>query len=141
MIRLVSKILVFLALVFGGFGKANTSSYRGKDMTETYEIYPLPQNIEYEEETLTITKNVNLITMGEIDEATVNKAYDVISLKPVLTKRTDTVSDVNTNVVLAVYGSNYSSLINDDVSYIPDKIDAYYLEINNKNIVPVTDSV
>ena len=144
MIRIVSKILVFLALVFGGVGKANTNSYRGKNMTETYEIYPLPQNIEYEEETLTITKNVNLITMGEIDEATVNKAYDVISLKPVLTKKTDTVSDVNTNVILAVYGSNYSSLINDDVSYIPDKIDAYYLEINNKNIVVVgkdTDAV
>lgn len=105
--------------------------------SQNYEIYPSPQEIHYEDKSLTITNKINLVYDESIDKATLNKASDVLSRKEVLFKKSSTIKNDQTNLVLALEGSQLANIVSGDLSYISSKIDAYYLEINENNIIIV----
>ena len=132
MLRILKLLLMLLPITFGSFN--NTVQLRSNpSMSEQYDIYPIPQSVEYGNEYLNITKRVNIVTKGNVDDATKEKAVDVISLKPVLSTFSTEEKENITNIVLATYESEYRS--GDTYSYIPTHIDSYYLEINSQSIV------
>ena len=132
MFKLLKALFLITPLFLGVAGKTSFPQIN-EVSTVTYDIYPIPQQIEYSNETLTISRNVNIVTKGDVDDATKEKAIDVVSLKPVLSSISNTEDSSKTNLVLATYASNYRS--GSEYAYIPTHIDSYYLEINNDNIV------
>ncbi len=141
------KSLIFVPLLIGilameGIGQRNGVAVMANSDNETsekeYEIYPTPQEITYEDGFITLTKRVNVYFESSIDIYTKNKLYDVLSLKDVKSHNVSEItSNENFSINLGVYKSNeavdkmYSSK---DLTYLEEKIDAYYLEINNNAI-------
>ena len=141
MFRLLKLLFVLFPVVFGSIN-TNHAIRRSPVMSETYEIYPIPQSVEYGDSHLIILNKVNIVTKGMVDDATKEKAVDVISLKPVLSSFSNDVKEGYTNVVLATYASNYVN--GSEYEYIPTHIDSYYLEINENDIIIVgkdTDAI
>lgn len=132
MLRILKLLLMLLPITFGSFNNA-VQLRSSPSMSEQYDIYPIPQSVEYGNEYLNITKRVNIVTKGNVDDATKEKAVDVISLKPVLSTFSTEEKENITNIVLATYESEYRS--GDTYSYIPTHIDSYYLEINSQSII------
>lgn len=136
MIRAIAKLFLLVPLIFGSginknmIKKTNASS-------DIYEIYPTVRNIEYGDSVLDFDKDVNIIFNDNVDKYTKEKAFDVISLKNVIARISNSVDNSKINVVLGIYSSTdlASSMVDEDISYIDNKIDGYYLEINSKNII------
>ena len=134
MFRLLKILFLVTPFLFGSVNKIN-KQMTSEDISMTYDIYPIPQNVEYLDKTLTLTKNISIVTKGDVDDATKEKAVDVLSLKPVLTSFLNQENDSLTNLILATYDSSYRS--GSDLDFIPNHIDSYYLEINENNIIIV----
>ena len=130
LLKLFKTLFMLIPVLFGGINK-NMRSY--DDMNKTYEIYPLPRSVTYGDKTLNLKKNINIVIKGYVDEATKEKAIDVLSIKPVLSKMSKEVEENANNLILATYASKYLS--GEEYQYISTKIDAYYLEINENNII------
>ena len=128
MFRPLKSIFLILPLLCGSisFTPSRTSEM------DPYLIYPIPQSVEYDVRTLRMTENVNIVTKGEVDQYTIEKAIDVVSLQPVFSRVTNEVDNSKTNLILATYDSHYRT--GSDYDYIPTHIDSYYLEINTKDI-------
>ena len=108
-------------------------------LTTQYEIYPTPQNISYKQQVISLTKRVNVFFESGIDQYTKDKLYKVLSLKDVKSINvTQITTDDNFSINLGIYDSNealgnlYKD--NEDLNYINDEIDAYYLDIQEKSI-------
>lgn len=107
------------------------------DDNSPYELYPAPQTIDYKSENIVIPKRVNVLIEDGIDEYTTKKLYNILSSKDVVTNKVeDIVQNGNLGVYLGIYGSNkqVDTWIEEDLSYINEKIDAYYLNISNSGI-------
>lgn len=96
-----------------------------------YEIYPLPHEITYRDDTLDIKDNVLLKCDNNIDKATIDKAYDVFALKDVkIYKDASSIKGSYITIDLSVVDNNLPT----DLSYFADKYDAYYLDIDSSKI-------
>lgn len=110
---------------------------KGED-NSPYELYPTPHEIIYDEDSLLLLKRVNVFVEDGVDQYTESKMYDLLSSKDVIVNKLDTVIENDgLSIYLGIYnsGMQVDSLFDDvDLSYIENKIDAYYLEINSNNI-------
>jgi len=141
---LLPLLFALCAPVFSNTSNSEGTTKMSQRSTMTYEIYPTPQNIAYFAETSTIHKEVNLIMSSDLDDATINKAYDVLSLKEVLARESDTVKPNQTNLILGTYASSLKNYATGNISFIESKMDAYQLEILGDKIVIIgkdTDAV
>ena len=129
--------LLSLASVTLGSGLVAPSRSLRDASKDTYEIYPTVRNIEYGDDVLLFDKNVNFVFGSHVDKYTKEKAFDVVSMKNVISYVSDIMDQNKINVVLEVYEESQivTGLVNDDLSYISSKIDAYYLEINSSDIL------
>ncbi len=123
-------------MVFTGATKSSPAKSFRDASSDTYEIYPIVRNIEYGNDTLSMDKEVNFIFSDHVDKYTKERAYDVLSLKNVLSSVGDNIDNSKINIILEVYDESafVTSLVSEDLSYITSKIDAYYLEITNHDI-------
>lgn len=108
-------------------------------LSDTYSIYPTVQNITYSNNFLSLSNKVNIVFNDDVDVYTKEKAYHVVSLKNVISHVSNSVDDSKTNLVLGIYSNSdlATNMVSEDISYINNKIDAYYLEINEDNIILV----
>ncbi|MCH5171609.1 MAG: beta-N-acetylglucosaminidase domain-containing protein [Erysipelotrichales bacterium] len=153
------KKLMFIPLIVGMLSRNNVilkENDRMRANAETdvevskveYEIYPTPQEIVYSDGIISLTKRVNVYAESSIDVYTKNKLYDILSLKDVKAHNVSKITDNgNFNINIGVYKSSedVDKLCRGvDLSYIENKIDAYYLEINSNSIIVLgkdTDAV
>lgn len=108
--------------------------------TETYKLYPHPQNMVYENGSYIIGKKVNVIYDKTIDNDTKNRFLEVVAHKDMVVS-VDTVSKVNhLNVYVGTYGSDDVAsqyiIENYDVDVsLFEKTDAYFLSSQDHEIV------
>lgn len=128
-----------LIVTFVGLFGATGGALKTADTTNNveYEIYPTVQNITYGDKNSTISGKYNIVYESKIDSYTKNKAIEVLSRKNVKASIGDDISTEKGNLLLGVYSSKekVDSYITEDVSYISEKIDSYYLSIKDNNIV------
>ena len=128
-----------LIVTFVGLFGATGGALKTADTTNNveYEIYPTVQSITYGDKNSTISGKYNIVYESKIDSYTKNKAIEVLSRKNVKASIGDDISTKKGNLLLGVYSSKekVDSYITEDVSYISEKIDSYYLSIKDNNIV------
>ena len=128
-----------LIVTFVGLFGATSGALKTADTTNNveYEIYPTVQSITYGDKNSTISGKYNIVYESKIDSYTKNKAIEVLSRKNVKASIGDDISTEKGNLLLGVYSSKekVDSYITEDVSYISEKIDSYYLSIKDNNIV------
>lgn len=128
-----------LIVTFVGLFGATGGSLKTADTTNNveYEIYPTVQSITYGDKNSTISGKYNIVYESKIDSYTKNKAIEVLSRKNVKASIGDDISTEKENLLLGVYSSKekVDSYITEDVSYISEKINSYYLSIKDNNIV------
>lgn len=128
-----------LIVTFVGLFGATGGALKTADTTNNveYEIYPTVQSITYCDKNSTISGKYNIVYESKIDSYTKNKAIEVLSRKNVKASIGDDISTEKGNLLLGVYSSKekVDSYITEDVSYISEKIDSYYLSIKDNNIV------
>lgn len=128
-----------LIVTFVGLFGATSGALKTADTTNNveYEIYPTVQSITYGDKNSTISGKYNIVYESKIDSYTKNKAIEVLSRKNVKASIGDDISTEKGNLLLGVYSSKekVDSYITEDVSFISEKIDSYYLSIKDNNIV------
>lgn len=128
-----------LIVTFVGLFGATGGALKTADTTNNveYEIYPTVQSITYGDKNSTITGKYNIVYESKIDSYTKSKAIEVLSRKNVKASIGDDISTEKGNLLLGIYSSKekVDSYITEDVSYISEKIDSYYLSIKDNNIV------
>lgn len=128
-----------LIVTFVGLFGATGGALKTADTTNNveYEIYPTVQSITYCDKNSTISGKYNIVYESKIDSYTKNKAIEVLSRKNVKASIGDDISTEKGNLLLGVYSSKekVDRYITEDVSYISEKIDSYYLSIKDNNIV------
>lgn len=128
-----------LIVTFVGLFGATGGALKTADTTNNveYEIYPTVQSITYGDKNSTISGKYNIVYESKIDSYTKNKAIEVLSRKNVKASIGDDISTEKGNLLLGVYSSKekVDSYITEDVSFISEKIDSYYLSIKDNNIV------
>jgi len=92
----------------------------------TYDIHPIVHDIEYGDDMVNIPHKIQL-NVSNIDEYTVNEAYDVLALKGVLASTKEGYADFELNI------TTYSEVGDEHFN----KLDAYTLDIDEKGITIV----
>ena len=107
---------------------------------EQYEIYPIPHSIEYLDETVVISDNVNLYLGKDIDQSTEKHVYDEFSKLDVLVYK-NAATTGRTAVYVGVYNSGdiadkfaRGGKVNVPSGHF-DKIDAYIVAVTNEGIL------
>ena len=144
----IKKIIILIPLLLG-IMSINNRQKREKNVVadsevtidvrdEEYEIYPTPQEITYLEVAVKLSKRVNVYMESGIDIYTKNKFFEVLSIKNTKSKNVAHMeSNGNYNINLGIYnsGEEVDELYQEkDLSYLEEKIDAYYLEISKTSI-------
>lgn len=103
-----------------------------------YEIYPNPQYIEYHQSSFLFKRDVNLVVENDVDQYTKRKIIDALTSKRLrIHSHTDISNDGYPSILIGIYHSGGvvdRYLNNQDLSFIENKIDAYYLDINEQQI-------
>ena len=71
-----------------------------------YEIYPIPQSIEYNTGKLNLGNDVNVIFEEGIDDATKNRLIEVLAIKGISYEVTTEVKSDKTNFLVGLHNSN-----------------------------------
>lgn len=108
---------------------------------EGYEIYPIPQSIEYSAGTLNLGNDVNVIFEDGIDEATKNRLIEVLAIKGISYEITKEVKNNKTNFLVGLHNSggvvdNYftENDLNDSSHF--ENFDSHIVSVKN-NVVAV----
>ncbi len=73
---------------------------------EGYEIYPIPQSVEYNDGTLNLGNDVNVVFEEGIDDATKNRLMEVLSIKSISYEGGTEVKSDKTNFLVGLHNSN-----------------------------------
>ena len=81
--KLMAKVmtLVMLVALLPNVLVQNVQAVEKQD--EGYEIYPIPQSVEYNDGTLNLGNDVNVVFEEGIDDATKNRLMEVLSIKSI----------------------------------------------------------
>ena len=71
-----------------------------------YEIYPIPQSVEYNDGKLNISQQVNVVFEENIDEATKNRLFEVLAIKGISHEVTSEIKNDKTNFIVGINNSN-----------------------------------
>lgn len=130
-----TKIVFGVALLISSFSSilvSNRNVRNANAVNEEYEIYPIPHNVEYKNKTLSILDNVYLHAGNHIDQWTIEKAIDVLSLKDV--KVYKTADKLPTSYTTLELFTQDDIVLTDEQNYFATKYDAYYLDIADSKI-------
>ncbi|OCN04830.1 hypothetical protein A4S06_10355 [Erysipelotrichaceae bacterium MTC7] len=109
--------------------------------TTTYEIYPKPHTINYDETSYILRKDANVVLDSTIDEATQNRLKEILDLKGITLSYGDKVVEGTTNILLGTKGSGeyVESYVNDQVPYDRDTLDETdsYVLSSNQNVISI----
>lgn len=143
----LSKMILVLAVVLSAI-LPTTISINAVENVE-YEIYPIPQLLNYKNTTTVLREKINVVYESGIDEYTKNRMNEVALLKNIPVSVSDEVVENATNVLIGINGSeeyvdNYAkNNMNLNDSSLFSKLDAYLMDIDNGIITIVgkdTDS-
>ena len=98
-IMLVIMVFTLLPNTF----TVNTQAVEGKK--GEYEIYPVPQSIEYGKTKITLDKNANVIFEEGIDISTKNRLFEVLSIKGISYEVGTEIRDDRLNFLVGLNGS------------------------------------
>lgn len=106
-----------------------------------YEIYPIPQSIEYNDGTLKLGNDVNVIFEEGIDDATKNILIEVLAIKGISYEVTTEVKSDKTNFLVGLHNSNgivdnyfTENNLNDNAHF--DNFDSHIVSVKD-NVVAV----
>ena len=104
--KLVARVmtLVMLVALLPNVFLQNVQAVEKED--EGYEIYPIPQSIEYNDGTLKLGNDVNVIFEEGIDDATKNRLIEVLAIKGISYEVTTEVKSDKTNFLVGLHNSN-----------------------------------
>ena len=105
-----------------------------------YEIYPIPHEVTYQEDSFIIRSQVNVVYDEGIDEATKDHIETILKEKGKTVVVSEQKRSDMTNVLVGIYGSDDYVDTYVQETYAPDaslfeKIDAYYEVVDNDEIV------
>lgn len=105
--RRILAVLLAFAMLAGSLGILPPARAEAADGEEiTYEIYPTPHEITYEEgEGWVIRSEVNVVYDTTIDDATKNRLTEILESKGKTVTTSDQTKDGVTNVLVGTYGS------------------------------------
>ncbi len=114
-----------------------------KASTEEYEIYPIPQSIEYYNNNYILSKNINVVYEEGIDTYTIDRLKETFALKNITITFSNKIDDSKTNVLIGIAG-NTETFVDEYVSEngkledseLFTKGDSYYLE-SKDNVITV----
>lgn len=132
---MLTKILFGTCMLFStisGVVSLKTNMRNPNAVNEEYEIYPLPHSIEYKNDVITIKDNVYLNASDHIDKWTIEKAFDVFSLKDVRVHKSNNQLS-NGYTTLELLTQDDTNLSN-EFKYFENKYDAFYLNIEENKI-------
>ncbi|MEG1287674.1 MAG: glycoside hydrolase family 20 zincin-like fold domain-containing protein, partial [Clostridium sp.] len=73
---------------------------------KNYEIYPIPQSIEYNNGELNLGAEVNVIFEAGIDDATKNRLFEVLAIKNIAYDESQEITSDKTNFLVGINNSN-----------------------------------
>ncbi|MGL5381536.1 beta-N-acetylglucosaminidase domain-containing protein [Clostridium sp.] len=71
-----------------------------------YEIYPIPQSVEYNEGTVNLSNEVNVVFENGVDEATQNRLMEVLAIKGIESVTGTEIVEGKTNFLVGINNSN-----------------------------------
>ncbi|MGL5381642.1 beta-N-acetylglucosaminidase domain-containing protein [Clostridium sp.] len=130
--KLFKKLSLCLAITFsiGLISNSNVIYAESeKEYIDSYEIYPIPQDIEYTGDHVTIPNEVNVIYNGIVDESTKAHLQNTLGLLDSKVVESKEVKEGEFNIV--------ASLSTEEVGYTPKKEDLF----NNydANVIEITE--
>lgn len=105
---------------------------------EEYEIYPIPQSIKYENSTVTLGAEANVIFEEGIDEATKNRLLEVLAIKGINHEVSNEIKEDKTNFLV---GINNSEEIVDKYFTENNLVDDAHFEKNDAHMLSVKGNV
>ena len=106
-----------------------------------YEIYPIPQSVEYNDGTLSLGNDVNIVFEDGIDEATKNRLIEVLAIKGISYDISTELKSDKTNFLVGLHNSNgvvdnyfTENNLNDDAHF--EKFDSHIVSVKD-NVVAV----
>ncbi|ELC8441138.1 beta-N-acetylglucosaminidase domain-containing protein [Clostridium perfringens] len=105
---------------------------------EEYEIYPIPQSIKYDNSTVTLGAEANVVFEEGIDEATKNRLLEVLAIKGINHEVSDEIKEDKTNFLI---GINNSEGVVDKYFTDNNLVNDTHFENNDAHIVSVKENV
>lgn len=105
---------------------------------EEYEIYPIPQSIKYENSTVTLGAEANVVFEEGIDEATKNRLLEVLAIKGINHEVSNEIKEDKTNFLV---GINNSEEIVDKYFTENNLVDDAHFEKNDAHMVSIKGNV
>ncbi|PWX76171.1 hyaluronidase NagK [Clostridium perfringens] len=108
LIEFVSKIMAFVMAVtlLSSLPVQNVLANESKETKgEEYEIYPIPQSIKYDNGTVTLGADANVVFEEGIDEATKNRLLEVLSIKGINYEESNEIKEDKTNFLIGINNS------------------------------------
>ena len=139
--KLMAKVmtLVMLVALLPNVLVQNVQAVEKQD--EGYEIYPIPQSVEYNDGTLNLGNDVNVVFEEGIDDATKNRLMEVLSIKSISYEVTTEVKSDKTNFLVGLHNSNgvvdnyfTENNLNDNTHF--ENFDSHILSVKD-NVVAV----
>lgn len=105
---------------------------------EEYEIYPIPQSIKYENSTVTLGAEANVVFEEGIDEATKNRLLEVLAIKGINHEVSNEIKEDKINFLV---GINNSEEIVDKYFTENNLVDDAHFEKNDAHMLSVKGNV
>lgn len=105
---------------------------------EEYEIYPIPQSIKYENSTVTLGAEANVVFEEGIDDATKNRLLEVLTIKGINHEVSNEIKEDKTNFLV---GINNSEEIVDKYFTENNLVDDAHFEKNDAHMLSVKGNV
>ncbi len=141
MVRKTMKFLLACMLVCTGV-MGNVQITKAAQELINYEIYPKPQDISYGNQQITLSDTVNVVYDNEIDAETRARMKEVTDILGLKLKENSEAQEGLTNIFVGVKGTKDKASSYIESKYPQDeelynKIDAYYLNVNENNEIAV----
>ena len=129
--------LTMIVSVFSPVGQVHAA----EDASGEYEIYPIPQQMEYAEGAWTLSEQANVIYETGIDDATKARLEETAALQEIAVAEGTALADGKTNILVGINGSGefVDQYVSENYELTTeglfDKTDAYFLASSEDTIV------
>lgn len=134
-------VIMFFTLLPNVFTQ-KVKAFDGKEIEKKeYEIYPIPQSINYSDGEVNVKNKANVIFEEGIDEATKNRLYETLAIKGISYEVSNEIKSDQTNFLVGINESNgivdnyfKNKELNDNEHF--NKIDSHIVSVN-ENVIAV----
>lgn len=113
----------------------------GETKSDEYEIYPIPQSIQYGDSNVNLQTKANVIFEDGIDDATKNRLFEVLAIKGIECEIGTEIKNDTTNFLVGINNSNgivdkyfNNKNLNDDTHF--EKIDSHIVSVDD-NVIAI----